>query len=240
MSYNALDYWEKRLSEHFSLVGTGHLGFSERYNRIAYARKVAVLDKQIAQRGIDIGICNILDIGSGNGFFIDYYLSRGALAVTGVDITEKSVSELRNKFPACRFHRLDIGRETLSVGEEFAIINAFDVLYHIVEDDEFVFAAKTIGLSLRRGGWVFITDALSEKFADSPHVRYRDLESYRTALSQTGVEIESVVPIMWMLSAPLPFPGGIVDVFAPLWYAMDSIYCPANGSRMSLLICRKK
>ena len=41
--YQPRDFWERRLSEHFDLRGTGETGLSLAYNRACYALRRSVL-----------------------------------------------------------------------------------------------------------------------------------------------------------------------------------------------------
>src|SRR5688500_18643814 len=76
----------------------------------------------------------ILDVGSGTGFYVDRWLRLGA-RVTGLDLTEVAVRELGRSFPQARFVQGDIGAEleplTLTPAS-FDAVSAFDVLFHIV------------------------------------------------------------------------------------------------------------
>jgi 2-polyprenyl-3-methyl-5-hydroxy-6-metoxy-1,4-benzoquinol methylase len=100
-AYRPRDFWQERLSEHFDLRGTGEPGLSEAYNERCYRLRAYVLQAMLAKHGIDVAGKKVLDAGCGTGFFVEHFLSRGAL-VTGVDLTEVSAAGLSGRFPLAR------------------------------------------------------------------------------------------------------------------------------------------
>lgn len=250
MSYQAKGYWEDRLRSKFSLAGTGHLGFSERYNQYMYKLKEKALELALRRYCIGVEGEDVLDIGCGSGFFTGLYLRKGARRVTGIDITDVSVNTLRGKFPSCAFFRIDISESAAALEEKFDIINVFDVLYHITDDSAFERAVVNIGTWSKSGSWILISDTLDPSLSVAEHVRYRNEETYRAILGKSDIEIAGCIPI-YNLMARSPvrdMKDGIlkkalaraVESFAWLSYAIDSIYCPVEKSVMRLLICKKK
>ena len=62
----------------------------------------------LEKNSINVKGKNILDIGCGTGFYIEYWSKRKAASITGLDITEKSIMELQAFFPKFSFIRADI------------------------------------------------------------------------------------------------------------------------------------
>lgn len=249
-AYDPKGYWESRLSKNFSIAGTGHAGFSARYNRYMYALKARALDRALESSGVSVKDKGALDIGCGSGFFIDYYLKAGARSVTGIDITDISVEALRKRYPAAAFMKVDIGSSVSPALGQFDIISAFDVLYHIVDDGAFANAIANIAGCAAPGATIFITDAVCAAGRPAEHVRYRSAEEYRAQLSRHGIELREVTGITRLLGRSLGegLPEGVIKRVASrlteslgwLSYAIDRVHCPAAGSTMSLLVCRKK
>jgi len=250
MTYQVKDYWEQRFKARFSLAGTGHSGFSENYNRYMYKLKKRALDDAILHFGIEVQERKILDIGSGTGFFVDYYLQKKAHAVVGIDITDISINFLTKRFPSHRFYKVDLGQECLPVDERFDIINAFDILYHIISDDEFDKAIENINKSCKQGTWIFITDSLMPAIGTAIHIKYRRLGDYKSALGLRGIDVNAVVPVFHFMSkTPIfrtknnlikRFCAKVIDSSAPFLYLLDTFYCPMESSNMKLLICKKR
>ncbi len=250
MDYKAEEYWEGRLKANFSLSATGHSGFSLRYNRYMYKLKAKKLAQALARHNINVKGARVLDIGCGTGFFVEYYLNKGARAVVGIDITDVSVNLLSEKFSGQRFYRLDISKGRCSGADKFDIINVFDVLYHIVDDGDFKSAIKNMAISARPGTWMFITDSLRPELGGAQHVRYRGLDNYRDILTEEGIDIVEVTAVLNLLGRPpvYYFHDTILEkILARLTelsrffaYLADSLYCPFDSAIMKLLICRKR
>ncbi len=133
--FSPRDYWEQRLTGQFDLGSVGHLSLGTAFNKWAYRIRGIVFRRLVKSLPVDPRTCAILDIGSGTGFYLDRWKSLGAVNITGSDFTEKSVAELRAKYPDCGILNMDIGGtidESLAGG--FDIISAMDVLFHIVDD----------------------------------------------------------------------------------------------------------
>jgi 2-polyprenyl-3-methyl-5-hydroxy-6-metoxy-1,4-benzoquinol methylase len=224
-SFDAEDYWNRRLDDRFSLRGVGHVQFSHAYNRWLYARKRDVL--QDALRGWDGGLSGktVLDIGSGTGFFVERYLAlRGR--VTGVDLSRRSIAELSGRFPGAEFHLLDIGAADGRLpGRQFDIINMWDVMYHIVSEERFLNACRNIAAMGRPGTRFLVTDLMaSERYVrPAPHVVFRNRAAYQEALGPLGFVHLETRPLYRFLNRHYRWPRVLTDVLAPLWYGMDSL-----------------
>ena len=250
MDFKAQVYWEERLKSKFSLAGTGHCGFSERYNGYMYRRRKDVLDAALRNFCIEVRGKKVLDIGCGTGFFVNYYLGKKAAVVMGVDITEVSINQLRIKFPLQQFLKLDVGKEAIPLSEKFDVVNAFDVFYHIVDDKEFSYALENVNSCCAKNTWVLFTDCLNPELSEAVHVKYRNLGEYERILHRFNIDIIGVIPVFHLLGKTTA--GNIKNLFIKriiakatdsigwLVYMLDSIYCPKSSSSLNLLICRKK
>ena len=148
----------------------------------------------------------MLDIGSGTGFYVDRWLRLGA-DVTGVDLTEVAVERLTAAYPDARFVRADIGRpldsELQALESTMDVVSAFDVLFHITDDDAYARALANIRLLLRPGG-VFLW---SDNFLHGPTVRLRhqvsrSLVEITDVLSEAGLTIVDRVPMFVLMNQP--------------------------------------
>mgnify|MGYP001586357550 FL=1 len=240
MEYKAREYWEGRLRRNFSLSATGHSGFSLGYNRYMYKLKAKKLTQALRRYNINVEGARVLDIGSGTGFFVEYYLNRGAGAVSGLDITDVSVELLSRKFPDCRFSRLDISKSRYPAADKFDIINVFDVLYHIVDDGDFRSAIKNMAVCARAGAGLFITDSLRPELGAARHVRYRGLDNYKDILAEEDIDIVDIIPVLNLLGRSLKIPARLIELNRFFAYLADSLYCPLDSAIMKLLICQKR
>lgn len=224
--YNAKKYWSKHLKGKLSLSGVGFTGFGESYNEYMYQMKRIVLERAISKYNFDISSMRILDIGCGSGFYVDMWQQKGVKYLTGLDITAISVEELSSKYPNFNFFEADITSPTLITDlnfekNSFDIITAFDVLFHIVDDDKFEQAIKNIRMLCSEHGYIFITDLF-------PHIRpyvlshqkSRLLKDYVQILEHNGIEITDRTPVHYLMNAPLDISSGLLQkVLLYFWWA---------------------
>lgn len=198
--YQPRDFWEQRLSEQFDLRGTGETGLSLAYNRACYALRRRVLDRTLAEAGIDPKGRAVLDVGCGTGFFTAYYLERGA-TVTGIDIAPTSVARLAERHPQARFVLGDVSE--VAIEGRYDIVNAFDVLYHITDDAKWETAVRHLGRAVGSRGSMLLTDTFAERGGAAAHNRMRPLSRYREILAREGLEIGTVYPTHVLLNREL-------------------------------------
>ncbi len=200
MSYSPRDFWDRRLSEQFDLRGTGETGLSLAYNRACYRLRLEVLARALRAAGLDPRGRRVLDVGCGTGFFTAFYLERGA-QVTGVDIAPTSIERLRARFPQASFVLADVS-EAAPAGD-FDLVNAFDVLYHIVDDARWEAAVRRLGEAVTPGGTLLVTDTFAKLGAIAEHNRMRPLAEYRRVLEPLGFTLGRVWPTHVLLNREL-------------------------------------
>jgi SAM-dependent methyltransferase len=188
--YVPRDYWQSRLTAHHNLRGVGHLGFGKSYNEWLYRAKARTLEAALA--GCDVRDKAVLDVGCGTGFFVDWYGSRGA-SVSGVDITDRSIESLRARFPG-DFRVQDIGSPDARPSGTFDIVNVWDVLYHVTDEEAHRRAVRYIADATRPDGLLLFTDTLgaNEAHQAADHVRFRPLSTYRSLLEPLGFELRGL------------------------------------------------
>ena len=102
----------------------------------------------------------VLDIGSGSGHWIKFYLDvLQAAQVAGVDLSESSVRELEARFqdnPKVRIFEGNISDPEFNLGEQFDIINAIGVMFHIVDDTQWKQAVKNLACHLKVDGLMIV------------------------------------------------------------------------------------
>ena len=200
MSYRPREFWDRRLSEHFDLRGTGETGLPLAYNRACYALREEVLDRALRDHGFDPRDRTVLDVGCGTGFFTAFYLGRGA-RVTGLDIAPTSIERLRQRHPEATFLLGDVS-ETKPPGA-FDLVNAFDVLYHVVDEGRFDAALANLAGAVAEGGLLLVTDTFERPRAEASHNRMRPLERYRAVLEPRGFRLAAPRPTHFLLNREL-------------------------------------
>jgi 2-polyprenyl-3-methyl-5-hydroxy-6-metoxy-1,4-benzoquinol methylase len=146
---------------------------------------------------------SVLDVGSGFGFFVDYFLERGAAPITGLDIAPASVEYLRQTYPQGTFHCVDIGAAAELPGAgPYDIVSVVSVLYHLVEEAPFKQALRHICRAVAPGGHLLVSDMFAPTWQPlSPgHVQFRDLAAYHAIFKQFKLQIIGRLPIYYLMN----------------------------------------
>lgn len=214
-------YWDKRFKKEWNLHSVGMLRLAHSYNRWMYRVRRDGFRRTVRDLPLDLANADILDIGSGTGFYVNLWRRFGAGKVTGVDIADSAVERLRKHHPAVHFEQADISSEQPFGKESFDAISAFDMLFHIVDDDGYRQAFANVHEMLRPGGtFVFTEHFPHQQRHDSGHHVSRTLDSIEKLLDDTGFEIVSRRPVFmlmsWPVDAPRPWRKDLWTRMAPL------------------------
>ncbi len=185
--YDPKEYWDARLAQHAGLRGTGHISFAEGYNRWLYRAKERALLRALGDRPLRDR--KVLDVGCGNGHFVRWYRDRGA-QVTGADISATGIEQLKKTYPG-EYHVMDVSAAEAKPIGSFDVVNVWDVMYHIVDDNAFERALRFIASNVGPSGLLLMTDRL-EAPADAraaEHVRMRCLRTYQRLLTGSGLDL---------------------------------------------------
>lgn len=200
--YNARTYWDRRLEQTWSLQGVGLRSFSTGYNRWLYRVRHRIFHRAVREMDLDPRGAEVLDVGPGVGFYTQRWLRLGA-AVTGVDIADSAVRRLRLRLPAARFEQLDISDPDPPLPGGYDVIDAFDVLFHIVDDDRYRQAIRNIHGLLREGGYFVFTDACArQRHQPMKHYVRRSFAEVEDVLLETGFDIVSRRPAFVFMLNP--------------------------------------
>jgi predicted TPR repeat methyltransferase len=154
---------------------------------------------------------DVLDVGSGTGFWIDAWKALGVHSITGSDVTQVAVDHLQLAHPDSRFTKLDISGslEAQHPGGPYDIISAFDVLFHITSDARFADAIGNISRLLSpRGYFIFSDNFLHGHGIRGDHQVSRSLQEISEVVTDAGFQIIRRVPMFILMNAP-------VDTSAP-------------------------
>jgi 2-polyprenyl-3-methyl-5-hydroxy-6-metoxy-1,4-benzoquinol methylase len=233
--YDPQQYWEDRLKKRFDLSGVGHIGFTKRYNGWLYQRKRRCIE--LALHDVPLKGKDVLDIGCGTGFFVKWYLERGAF-VCGIDITATSVQILSELYP-CEFHRQDIAAVDYQASKKFDIVNMWDVIYHVVSPESFMQAVGNISESLKVGGLLLLTDwfGLTHDTRIADHVMARCLETYQRILPKNGLHLLRTYPLYKLLDKNNV--GPLDNNLGWLYFFLDNFQTKIPADNLSLSVWRR-
>jgi SAM-dependent methyltransferase len=206
-SFEAKDYWESRLEETWGLESVGDGTLSLSFNEWMYKVRRHRFLGQITDLRLPVHEYDVLDIGSGTGFYVNLWRELGVRSVLGSDITGVAVGHLQTAFPDVPFRQLDIGASLPAdlPPESFDVISAYDMFFHIVDDGRFARALDNLATLLRPGGMLMFSDTLltGERGAQQPtHVRLRRLDDVVRLLSDRGFTVVDQRPVFVLMNTP--------------------------------------
>jgi SAM-dependent methyltransferase len=124
----------------------------------------------------------VLDIGSGTGHWVDFYLDVYlARAVTAVEFVPQMAEFLRAKYAGrgeVTVLAADIVDEPLPEGA-FDIVNAIGVMFHIVDDERWRCAVARLLAALKPGGLMLVGGDFGAETRDVQFHRIDRFESWR-------------------------------------------------------------
>jgi SAM-dependent methyltransferase len=203
-------YWEQRLSESYGPQGVGHVSLGSSFNRWAYRARRHAYRRMVRPLLGDRSATRVLDVGSGTGFYIDRWRELGIDQIVGLDLTETAVSHLRTAYPGLTFVVADIGADSLPLEPgSFDFVSAFDIFYHIVDDQAYGRAIRNVFSLLKPGGYFVWSDMfLQSGIADGDPAAAgrsgvsRSLDMSTGLLRSAGFEIVSRRPLLWLMNTP--------------------------------------
>lgn len=203
--FNPKEYWETRLTQDFSLQGVGRIKWGRHYNNWLYRVRRKVFLNLMRSCQIDFTKANILDIGSGTGFYIDRWKELGTKKIAGADLTAVAVTQLRHKYPQDTFYQVDISDDLGELrDQQFDVISCYDVMFHIVDDQGYQKALENVYSLLKPGGvFVFSDLFLHQETKRYQHVVHRSLDQVEQILRQVGFQIVKRQPMFMLMNEPV-------------------------------------
>jgi len=203
--FDPRNYWEQTLGANFDVRGVGYGSLGLQYNIWLYRLRKVIFRRLLRVARIDAKSARVLDVGCGTGFYIDRWQQAGVRALTGLDLTETSVQQLRRKFPDVTFVQGDIGdRPSPLAAQQFSVVDAFDVLFHIVDDDKYAQAFVNLFDALEPGGTLLFSDNFvhHQPLRGRHHVS-RPLADTAAAVEAAGFTIEQRIPMFVLMNQPV-------------------------------------
>ena len=225
--FNPKEYWDNRLSEEYSLKGVGDIGLPISYNHFLYrVRKKAfrIAVKNIGVKGQN-NLLNVLDVGSGTGFYIRQWKNYGVKSIVGSDITDTAILRLQKKYQDVEFIRQDIGcslAETLD-NRKFDVVTAFDMLFHIVNDSNYIKAILNFSNLVKKNGYLVFSDNLSPSSdIRLEHQVSRNVNEVFKLLSDNGFVLKKIVPMFVLMNDPVRTKSRLLKKFFSIVYSIAS------------------
>lgn len=199
-------FWNSRYSS-FTLSESGWMGAGEDLNRLIYACKLQALRRSLAEISLDADDAfMVLDAGCGQGIFSRFYSEMfPRSSYVGIDISDRAIAHLRASELEAEFHVADIASWVDASDRKFQVIQSFEVLDMILDDELFVAGIGNLSARLADGGSMLITAAMIDQtFLRADYVRYRSRQVWLETLRSFNLEVVSSRPMYYWLPAGGP------------------------------------
>jgi len=173
-----------------------------------------IYERLIADLGLRVSDGRVLDVGSGSGRWIRFFLERFKPArIVGTDFTQASVDLLTRwhapmvEAKQVEFRTADITQEKLALGEAFDVINIANVLFHIPEPDRFARALTNLSAHLADGGRVVTTEYLPRVSMRTEWMLVRSRYEFERAVEAAGMKIVDIRACSFFSNDPMGVDG---------------------------------
>lgn len=185
-------YWDQRHAAEDELASGGNIGYDRGTNAMLYAVRTARLI-EVLGTGTDSTVpLRVLDAGCGKGYFSRQLASFGH-RVDGIDTSA---------------HAIDLCRAEAGPSESYAVsdlsgwsppqiydaVLCIDVLYHLLDEDEWEASVRNLASLVRLGGIIGLVDHdRDEDRVWRNHQKTRSVSRYRNLLEECGFEVRRFV-----------------------------------------------
>ncbi|MBS5825425.1 MAG: glycosyltransferase, partial [Clostridium argentinense] len=203
-SFNYNNYWNNRLNCKFDIEGVGYIGLGKTYNKYLYKIRIEILEYIVKNIFETLDGKNILELGPGIGMFTEYFNKYSLNRYDGIDIAEKSIMELRNKYPHFNFTQGDISDSNNYHNNKYDLIFAADVLLHLTDEKKYKNTINLLSNKLEEGGIIILYDPITliGTKSKSSHVIIRDINEINRILSDANLKIEELIPSSFFMNFP--------------------------------------
>ena len=194
------------------------------YNAVENAILEQVLSGELPARPA------VLDAGSGAGHWIEFYRrALGAVELVGVEISASAAAALHAAYDGegdVTIVEADIADERFDLGRRFDVVNAVDVLFHVVDDEAWRRAVSNLARHLAANGRLVVAEHVGlvthdagfrGAGDDTPGTlvfkRVRSARAWRTCAREAGLHVHRTVKIRQ--SRALTTPANRLLVLAP-------------------------
>ncbi|MDU5111504.1 MAG: methyltransferase domain-containing protein [Clostridium sp.] len=201
--FNYSEYWNSRLNNKFDIEGVGYIGLGRIYNKYLYKSRFDILHKLENITFKNHNKANVLELGPGIGMFTEYFYKKN-INYTGIDISERAISELTKKYKGFKFILGDISEKS-NYGEcKYDFIFTADVLLHLTNENKYKELISILSQSLSDEGYIMIFDSISTTKAESKskHLVIRDINYIKLLLDENDLELVEMLPVTFFMNYP--------------------------------------
>ncbi len=161
-------------------------------------------EQLIADLNMRVNGGRVLDVGTGSGRWIRYFLDRFTpLRLIGVDYTTASIDLLRKWSPdapdtTVEFKVADITQPGLNLGEQFDLVNIANVLFHIPEPELFAQAMVNLSQLVAPDGCIVTTEFLPRMTMRTDWMLVRSRYEFERVVNAAGLRIVEIRPCLFL------------------------------------------
>jgi 2-polyprenyl-3-methyl-5-hydroxy-6-metoxy-1,4-benzoquinol methylase len=245
------EFWNNRYNE-FSLQESGIKGLSDDYIYYYYRCKSLAIKSALKKSDKTIETMKILDIGCGQGFFYDWYKSQNVKEYLGIDISKKSIENLKSIHGENNFVCEDFCDDDFGIMQEFDVIQSIEVIHLIKNDDYLLKGLNNLVKNMTKNSILILTDVLPQKKQNPlDYIVFRDKEFYEKFCESNNLKITGIFPIYyWIPSRGVrKFPFNLIfdKIPAKIIYLFDRLFIKlkfpqvlqTHDSKMKIIIIKK-
>jgi len=189
-------YWEDRYEAYDSKTGSSVCTDPEILNEEAKSRFADIILDELEKLDCNLSESKMLCVGSGSGL-VSARLTEHLGSLYGVDFSEKATvqaARIDTKSNYC------VGAaQMLPFAQNFDIVTASSILYHIVDDELWELTINELGRVVEPGGYVLCRinwedHAVGEQSSQS-HFYDRPRSEYQDAFDQAGLSVVEIVDL---------------------------------------------
>lgn len=212
-----------------SASGKSELSYSQSFDDVAIYPRIIQL---IADLGIRVDGGKILDVGSGSGRWIRFFLDRyKPKRLVGIDYTVASIDllnkwEPQNTDTELKFSVADITDPDLDLGELFDLVNISSVLFHIPEQQLFIYALSNLKKLVTKDGYIIMNEYLPYASMRTEWMMVRNRYEFEQAVSAAGLRIADIRPCIFFGKAAMGadgIDGGVRSKIQAVRTKMDGV-----------------
>lgn len=214
--YVPQEYWET-LHSREDLSAVGQSGLPAGFNTWLYKNGARNLDRFLA-RNLREHPKSVYDVGAGTGYWVEYWLRRGAARVDGSDLVEAAVRRLSSRFPG-DFAVLDISAGSPTA--EYELVSCMNVLLHVTDEAAFDQALRHLAGAVAPGGALLLADPVASREWAGTTSRVRAIERYTTNLVAAGLQLRATAGTTVIGADPIERAARLYSLWR-LWWSVAS------------------
>lgn len=180
----AIEHWDRRHARESDLRSGGDVGLSEGSNEAFYAVRLGELIRLISGRVEPSGQQYVLDAGCGKGWF-SRAIARCGYSVDGIDTSATAVAFATSLGGGPRYFQSSLSEWSSS--RLYDVVAAIDVLFHVLDDDEWRASVVNLATMTKLGGLLIIADGdWPERRVLGNYIVHRPRTEYDDVLRRAG------------------------------------------------------